>query len=310
MFGSNLAIEPRWLSSKVQHYSGSVAEMSQHIPRFERASFSGNEYLDVIKRIPVNANEESVSVGVVSKQYQLVQHMDIFDRTIKAMEKTKMDISKSKINLSMSNYGERMALTIELPDMAIDPGDGHDLALQFWCFNSVDGSSRLRLLLGWFRLVCSNGMVIGSVDTDYRKRHKVKELQLADVDATIDRTASIYQNDIGIFKRWINIPVTTDKLAQWVDGPVVKKWGVKAAARVYHIATEGRDAKIIPFAPKAPPSEKDIELGELVPGSETPATNKFAASQVLTWLASQRNDIEDQLQWQSDIPNLMRSLTK
>jgi len=36
----------------------------------------------------------------------------------------------------------------------------------------------------------------------------------------------------------------------------------------------------------------------------------FAASQVLTWLASQRRDIEDQLRWQGDIPDLMYALTK
>jgi len=36
----------------------------------------------------------------------------------------------------------------------------------------------------------------------------------------------------------------------------------------------------------------------------------FASSQVLTWLASQRRDIKDQLRWQGDVPDLMRALTK
>jgi len=53
-----------------------------------------------------------------------------------------------------------------------------------------------------------------------------------------------------------------------------------------------------------------IKLGDKVSGSDKPADNMVAASQIQTWLASQRRDIEDQLRWQGDAPDLMRALTK
>lgn len=53
--------------------------------------------------------------------------------------------------------------------MKLEVGDVMDLRLE--CFNSVDGSSRLVVLLGWRRLVCSNGMVIGETMVDLHDIH-------------------------------------------------------------------------------------------------------------------------------------------
>lgn len=109
-------------------------------------------------------------------------------------------------------------------------------------------------------------------------------------------------------QNWIDTPLKSEKLAPWIDGPVAKRWGVKAAARALHIAKTGRDAEIVPFLEKVPPSQKEVRIGEPVPGSSKPAKNLYALSQVLTWLASQRHDVEDQLMWQRDVPELMQSL--
>lgn len=45
--------------------------------------------------------------------------------------------------LTLTTYGERMALRIELPSQyGLDVGDEEPMALRFQCFNSVDGSTR------------------------------------------------------------------------------------------------------------------------------------------------------------------------
>jgi hypothetical protein len=49
-------------------------------------------------------------------------------------------------------------------------------------------------------------------------------------------------------------------------------------------------------------------MGNSVPGSSNPAKNLYDVSQVLTWLAGQRNDVEEQLNWQRDVPALMAAL--
>ena len=84
----------------------------------------------------------------------------------------------------------------------------------------------------------------------------------------------------------------------------------KAATRVYHIIRTGRDVKIVPFAKKTSPSNKETRTGNPVPGSSAPAKNLYAVSQALTWIAGQRHDLEEQLAWQRDVPELMRRLEK
>jgi hypothetical protein len=109
-------------------------------------------------------------------------------------------------------------------------------------------------------------------------------------------------------ERWCNTALKIDQLTMWIDIHVAKKWGVIAATRAFHIATTGRDIKVVPFAKQALPSEKAVLIGDVVPGSSNPANSIYDVYQVLSWLAAQRNDIEEQLNWQSDVPELMAVL--
>ena len=62
-----------------------------------------------------------------------------------------------------------------------------DLRLE--CFNAVDGSSRLIVLFGWYRLVCANGMVIGKSKIEIRERHG----QPLEIDSIPERIASSFR---------------------------------------------------------------------------------------------------------------------
>ena len=42
---------------------------------------------------------------------------------------------------------------------------------------------------------------------------------------------------------------------------------LKSATRAFHIATSGKDFEIKPFAKKTLPSEKEVAMGNLLPGS-------------------------------------------
>ena len=83
---------------------------------------------------------------------------------------------------------------------------------------------------------------------------------------------------------------------------------------MYHIAKTGYDAKFVNRSKK-----KKVKFNQLnldfqyrapVPGSFAPVRNAYDISQVLSWLASQRTTIQDQLDWMMDIPDLMRALLK
>ena len=54
--------------------------------------------------------------------------------------------------------------------------------------NSYDGTIGLNILAGAFRLVCTNGMVIGIVAEKYRNKHSIHNMELNDIEGVIEET--------------------------------------------------------------------------------------------------------------------------
>ena len=54
--------------------------------------------------------------------------------------------------------------------------------------NSYDGTIGLNILAGAFRLVCTNGMIIGVIAQNYKNKHSVYNVSLDDIEPVIDET--------------------------------------------------------------------------------------------------------------------------
>jgi hypothetical protein len=184
---------------------------------------------------------------------------------------------------------------------------GKKLDLRLECFNSVDGSSRLVILFGWFRLVCTNGLVIGETKIEIKERHG-QTLDLASVPHRIQRALEAVQADRDRMQRWQTEKVGIDMIIPWADEKVAEAWGKKAAARVFHICVVGKDIEIAdPFAPgKA--TQKPIRYLQRVPGSPERAATKYDVSQALSFVATHRRDAEERVSRQADIPRLLECL--
>ena len=181
------------------------------------------------------------------------------------------------------------------------------MTVRLECLNSVDGSTRFRAMMGWFRLVCSNGLVIGVTESESDRRH-VGDLQLEDIGLVLHAGMTDYKLERDTLVRWRNVEVKAAALRDWVDHDLKDAWGFKAAARAFHIAASGCDVTVIgPYKGHSPTSVR-VERAEAVPGSPEKSTNLFDISQVLAWLAKERRDIHDQMSWREQIPVLMASL--
>ena len=51
---------------------------------------------------------------------------------------------------------------------------------------SVPDTTSFRLLAGWFRFICSNGLIVGTRMLDFRRTH-TPWLELSQVEAALDR---------------------------------------------------------------------------------------------------------------------------
>lgn len=311
---------PKWLGSPVTTRDLPLKDVDTWIPTFERRVFGAeqrdeallriNSRLDTIVRLPFNDDKTAVPIGVVSKRYSLVQHRDVLAAARKALTAVDIEPSELQAELQITKYGERMALSIFLPDKySYETGDRDAMSLRLELWNSVDRSIRLRVLMGWFRMVCSNGLIIGVVQSDVRRRH-VNELTPSDVEPVLRAGIAQAIEDTQKLSSWRSQAVSAEDLQPWIDGDLKKTWGFKAAARAYHIACTGRDCDVRGPFKGVKPTSANVQAGERVPGAPEQMRNLFDVSQILAWLAKERRDLQEQLEWREQIAGLMAALVR
>jgi len=308
----------RWLNSPVSVYQGTLDEIEQYMPCFERRSFALtqpdaicsrlNQHFDTIVRKPFRDDRNYIPVGIVSKNYALVPHKEVLDAGAKALQQAKISPEKVKAELTITEYGERMRVCLYLPDeYSFDPGDGNVMAMRLECFNSVDGSTRFQALLGWFRFVCSNGLIVGVTKLGLRHRH-IGHLSISDVGEVLIQGVKDADEEKKNFKAWREHAVKLDDVVPWIEKDVREEWGFKAAARAYHISTSGYDVEILGNYRNETPTTIRVGRTRRVPGTPERVRNAFDVSQVLAWLARERNDLQERLEWRQQIPGLMKAL--
>lgn len=319
-----------WNGSPVTVYEGPMGSLREHIPIYERRTFGSqfkplpqnptdphfetpssvsgiNHFHDVIVRVPYSSDEAEIPVGIVSKQYALIQHRRLFDEAKTAIDRAGVDPSEIKARLEMTAFGERMRIGLLLPESFDLDLNGDKMGLRLECFNSVDGSMKFTCVIGWLRFVCSNGLVVGVADTYYKQRHN-RFLEMNDITAMLTAGIEATTRERETYLIWSKKKVSEDKLERWTNKHLAKRWGVKAAARTWHITRSGRDVVFADPFEKGLATEKSVHFGKAVAGAVLPGNTIYAVAQSLAWLAKERRDIQEQLQMKREIHDLLKPL--
>ena len=300
-----------WRSREVKYVSGNWTQISRNIPLFELGNFSEgtgeivNKYYKTVIRLPLTQLENRIPVGIVSNTYTLAQHYEVAKLCIDGLRNCNIGINDVHCELGLSTLSEWMNFRIYFPEKYdFTSTDSNPLKLRLECFNSVDGSSQLTILFGWFRLICSNGMVIGKTVSELRDIHN-KNMDLSKISSIISEAMFQVQSDKKMMSRWGNTQINSDSLANWVDTTVSKKWGKKAAFKVFHVCLTGHDSKYAdPFESERPSRKSMIKLAK-VPGSPNKAKNLYDIAQALSWIATSRKNAEERTKWQTEVPKLL-----
>ncbi|MCY4585736.1 MAG: DUF932 domain-containing protein [Bryobacterales bacterium] len=303
----------RWRSREVRYYEGGWDDVLSVLPDFETVPFRAgpeepsNPFLLTVVRKPLTAVERPMPVGVVSHRYSLIQHRDVAMRCREGLVHAGVDPDDLRYEVGVSQLGEWMNFRIYLPDnYSLRDSQEEVIDLRLECFNAVDGTSRLIVLFGWYRLVCANGMVIGESRIEIRERHG-QPLEMDSIPKRIASSLDAAQADRQRLEEWERELIDIKDLAPWVDGSVTEFWGKKAAARVFHICRTGRDVEIETFA-RGAASEKPVRWRRPVAGSPSQAGTKYDVAQALSFVATRRNDADERLGRQADIPVLLQQL--
>ena len=303
-----------------QWLRGRLDEVIPALPEFDRGTFAmapenegpwhANELFDLIStREGGDGLWARRPVAVVSKAYRLIGHREAAGVLAQTLADLGVEPEGLDTHATLDRYGARLALEVNLGAnwMIENPGDGHPVTLQLRCLNSVDASAMLRVCFTWYRLVCTNGLVVGFSRNVGRVVHRESRLA-PDVHGEIARGLALAREDRLSMGRWLERPVAPDRLAHFADGPLKDRWGARDAARFMHIARTGFDAEFEDRFQPGKPSEKAMSATVAVPGSPTVARTEWDVAQALSWVARDRRDPAEHLDRLLDIPQFVASL--
>lgn len=302
----------RWLR-------GRFDEVLAALPEFDRGPFAmapenegpwhANELFDMIStREGGHGDWARRPVAVVSRAYRLIGHREASRIVSDSLADLGLEPEGLDTHATLDRYGARLALEVSLgANWMVNPGDGHPVVLQLRCLNSVDASAMLRVCFTWYRLVCTNGLVVGFSRNVGRVVHRESRFA-PDVRDEIARGLALAREDRLSMGRWLERRVSPDLLAAFADGPLKDKWGPRDAARFLHIARTGIDAEFADRFQPGKPSEKTMAPTVAVPGSPETARTEWDVAQALSWVARDRRDPAEHLDRLLDIPRLFASL--
>jgi hypothetical protein len=302
-------------------FRGRFDEVAAILPRFERRPFSvdalespesnANELYDlIVRREQSEGGWSACPAAVVSKSYRLIGHCDVAALVANAFGEVGIDPAGLDTHASLHRYGAAMSLEVNFgPEWMFDPGDGHPMLLQLRCQNSVDGTSLLRVALVWYRLVCTNGLVVEArrENRGFVHRDATQVQDIADFLAGGLISARRERLEMG---EWLRIPVEPARLTRFADVELKNNWGAMDAARFLNIARTGHDAEPVDRFQPGKPSEKRMASTIEVPGSPAKATSAWHVAQALSWVARGRRSPSEQLDRLQQVSGFLAGLVE
>lgn len=120
----------------------------------------------IVGRKAVIRQDNGACLGILSDNYAMLKHADVIDAFRKALAPFE---TEEKIQIAKG--GAHLFATYKLNAVKVEVRKDDLVSLQFVVKNSYDGSSTLQIMLGAFRLVCSNGMVVGQSFFNFSQKH-------------------------------------------------------------------------------------------------------------------------------------------
>ena len=112
-------------------------------------SVNGNEvgvnpYLDMVYQVPTRQGENPVPVGIVSKNYRLVDHHQLLRTIQEVLDDFGIESSQLQVLGEWTTHGERARFSLIFPAkdrFNVILADGDEMRFRIEVFNSVEGSA-------------------------------------------------------------------------------------------------------------------------------------------------------------------------
>jgi len=121
---------------------------------------------DIPNKFAVVREDNGETLGIVSGQYGLLKH-----ETVVNSFRNLLKGQKFEEKIEVQRNGALLFTTYTFKETQIEVKKGDFVSMRLVAKNSYDGTRSFQMLLGAFRLVCSNGMIIGKEIFSFNQKH-------------------------------------------------------------------------------------------------------------------------------------------
>ena len=123
-------------------------------------------------------------LSCMTNNYKLINNSTILEKSDNIISKEGGTIKE----VQTFGKGARSLVKYEFSKHKITISNGDICTPEIVWQNSYDGTVGLNIIAGAFRLVCTNGLVIGVVADKYRNKHIIQNMELQDIEGVIEET--------------------------------------------------------------------------------------------------------------------------
>jgi hypothetical protein len=174
----------------------------------------------------VNPETEKV-FSVVSKDYRLIRHEEAVKRIEEAISRTP-ELGSHRIEAGFYNDGGRMRLRYIFQDVSVEIEEGDSVNPELQLFNSYDLTWPFIVILGAFRIICTNGLVVGEKLVHLKKRH-TRQLDQIDLREELTTALERFYLQTDQWKEWASYQLSSKTYNRVMED---MKFGAKATEEI------------------------------------------------------------------------------
>ncbi len=153
--------------------------------------------------------------SIVSPKYKIVKHVDVLSKVEEAISKH-IEYGRFERTLATFANGARMQAKYVFPDVTVSVKGADNIHPSVEIRNGYDGMWGFGVLFGAFRLVCSNGLVIGQKVLNFRKKHYNPAQQFLMQDMLSDSMEN-FSEQTKIWKSWSEQVMEQAQIAKSIE---------------------------------------------------------------------------------------------
>jgi len=144
--------------------------------------------------------------SIVSNDYRLIRHEQAIEKVERIIHGHSR-MSGYVVDTEFYNDGGRMRRTYRFPSISIQIGKDDDVCLTLHLFNSYDLTWPFIVLVGAFRFVCANGLVVGRKFYQFRRRH-IFQLEAVGLGTELSRSIRQFNQQAKEWSDWAKTAMT------------------------------------------------------------------------------------------------------